>query len=117
MAARGTRLHRVRLVGRVRGDGLRQPAVVARVGAPRVPRQGPRADAAPQPEAVRADPVRGGRHRVGRVPEEGEDHGGRVQAGPRPAQGPDRLPAAQDARVHVQGRRRRQHRLLNFLFG
>lgn len=111
-AARGAGLHRVRLGGRVRSDGLRQPAVVAGVRVPGVPRQGEGADAAPEPEAIRADPGRGGGDRVGRIREEGEEHGGGVQAGQRAAAGAERVPAAEDARVHVQGSRRRQRRLL-----
>lgn len=102
----------MRLGGRVRGDGLRQPAVVAGVRVPGVPRQGEGADAAPEPEAIRADPGRGGGDRVGRIREEGEEHGGGVQAGQRAAAGAERVPAAEDARVHVQGSRRRQRRLL-----
>ena len=113
MAARGAGLHRVRLGGRVRGDGLRQPAVVAGVRVPRLPRAGPRADAAPEPEALRAGAGGGREHRVGRVPEEGEADGGGVQAGEPAAEGPERLPPAEDAGVHVQGRRRRQRRLLS----
>jgi hypothetical protein len=53
---------------------------------------------------------------VGRVPEEGEADGGRVQAGEPAPEGPERLQAAEDAGVHVQGRRRRQRPLLTHAF-